>query len=338
MNSTTTDIHGSAPFTLLYGRPVDPAYDDAVITPAPTREQLKKLDKERLSSEAMDSQLKRVLELTGTVWPAIRVAEKGKQARMKERVDKNLRVLKNPYPVGSLVMSINERRASEMFPPWMGPYEVLSYSSHTQSYTLKDLEGNLLSRTLPAHKLKLIKAGVDESRWTGGRTPYEVEMVVDARIGTEGYKEYLTKWKRHSIAQCTWEPFGSFLTSHSVTKYERTIYPAVRSNNLKSLPVATQRIMTDYLKMKSTTSMKADWKDQVLEDVCLTPSVSTSTRKRKRGATEVIVDRSEEDVENEEEVVSTASTAVLRRNASPNCLESGNSIFEKFQKEKKGDF
>ena len=284
-------------------------------TPTPSAERLASLGNCEPLAQDLEAQLKRIKELTETVWPAIRVAEQQHKERMKEKVDSRSRILKKPYPVGSLVMLQDDRRTNHMLPPWLGPYKILKYEPTSQNYILEDLEGEEYPRTVPAHKLKLVRADVDQSHWDGGRTVHQVETVVADRLESDGSPSYLTKWKNYPTQDNTWEPAHSFLTSTVLQKYLKTIKPAIEADQIDRLPVKTRRIVRDYLEMKSNAAAQPAWKNT--GDLVKSSMVSrplTETKKVQKGKTAVSTRASSVSTTHKKDTVTESFTNVLQRN------------------------
>jgi hypothetical protein len=131
------------------------------------------------------------------VFPAIQDKTDKTMAQYRKQFHKNNLIIKDKFPVGSLVMAKNELRNSKAEERFTGPFKVKNRTVNG-TYNLIDAIGTEFTRAPSA--LKLIRSNLDAA---------EIHKVVDERKDNAGEWEYLVKWK-NTFAPEEWLPVKNF--------------------------------------------------------------------------------------------------------------------------------
>jgi hypothetical protein len=126
MNQSITSIHGSAPFTLMFARKLNPFNDFSVTT---------------LTSPSAEEVEKRASFINDIVFPS--VSEHVKNVVTKR--NKNWNASKNivpALPIGTVVMARIPGKRPKLKPPFVGPYRVIR-RTRGGTYLLADANGVL---------------------------------------------------------------------------------------------------------------------------------------------------------------------------------------------------
>ena len=154
---------------------------------------------------------KRACFMQETLFPAIRDATEHVANAVKERFDKQHRII--DIPAGTYVMIVDKTRASKTDPANEGPIKVIR-RTQGGSYELQDLDGQVLARRYPSRDLIPISNNdLFEAE------SYEVDKVVAHRNTDNGEFEYKVRWKGYSAAHDTWEPFANFDSIAPIDSY-----------------------------------------------------------------------------------------------------------------------
>lgn len=198
MNGRIARRHGSAPFSLMFGRAQNPFIDFQGVESSPAE------------VEAIASHFQEMHEV---VFPAILEKAKDSSGRIKEAVDRRRKLVE--YHPGDLVMirKLDRRKGSD--PLFMGPYTVLRRNKGG-SYLLQDATGALYDHNIPSSHLKLISraTAVTEAE----ELSFEVDRIENHR-GTANAREYLVRWKGDT--ERTWEPAANFDDPQPIEEYWR---------------------------------------------------------------------------------------------------------------------
>ena len=110
------------------------------------------------------------------------------------------------FPTGAVVMIKDPNRSSKMEPTFIGPYTVASRLT-SGAYVLRDAQGIILTRTVPASFMKLVQRNPASLSSDDEAQTYEVTHI-SAHRGPAAYREYLTHWR--GFVDPTRVPAGHF--------------------------------------------------------------------------------------------------------------------------------
>ena len=190
-------IHGSTPFSLMFGQKLNSFQD------------YNQIDSKPLPY----SQLKKWVEYLSTVvFPAILIHSKTNQEKMINRFNRKMFMKDILFPDGSYVMIIDKTRKSKLDPIYEGPFKVIHWN-HGGSYILQDNDGTLLSRNYPPSALKLIS----QDPITSGQS-YEVQAILDHK-GEGSNHKYLVRWKNFDKSYDSWESVRNFNDHDVIDQY-----------------------------------------------------------------------------------------------------------------------
>jgi hypothetical protein len=146
-NSKISSITGSTPFTLMFNRSPYPT-----VSSRDGKDQINNSDHITTSDYAYWTDQHR--KLVDLIYPAVayRISA-ARQKSIKQFRDNNF-IIKNPYPLGAIVMLYNRTRANKLEPIYEGPYTII-HTDRNYTYKLKDNAGSIISK-VPISHLKLI--------------------------------------------------------------------------------------------------------------------------------------------------------------------------------------
>lgn len=187
-NSKVAAIHGSTPFSLMFGRRPNKFADY-------TKQELEFVDRQNWLDEW--ERVERV------VYTTIKTRMECQQAPMQETECRRWLVAVN-FETGTVVFATDETRISKLQAPYEGPFTVVGQDGH-RSYILKDGTNKCLKRHFPAHMLKLAK------RDNEGNMAYDVDVlevghILGARATSTGSYDYLVKLKPNIPHIIEWNP------------------------------------------------------------------------------------------------------------------------------------
>jgi transposase InsO family protein len=192
INTRVTKRTRSTPFTLMFGRPLNPFHDYSQA-------------ESRILTE--DDLVKRNQVLIDLIYPTIRDISDANNMVMQNEFNITHKTIAHSLPVGSLVMKLDKLRSKKTEPYYTGPFKVLRVTS-SRTYVLEDPTGAILPKNATISELKLISTEATESL----EREYEVESVLNHR-GQGVNREYLIKWKGYSAAANSWEPAANVTNS-----------------------------------------------------------------------------------------------------------------------------
>jgi hypothetical protein len=207
-NSKVSDLTGSTPFALMFGRTLNDIKDYSTDSATPTSIPVKEdLDAWKLHQE-------KILSL---IYPAISDRVRGAKDKLIATLNKHRRVLlQNSVPTGATVMIKDPKFIKEpslkgkLEPTYLGPYTVVRRAKFG-AYVLRDATGDILDRHVPVDQMK-----IRSKKGLGVDNVFTVNKVVNHR-GTAGNYEFLIDWKNYK--EQTWEPEGNIHDYDVVKKY-----------------------------------------------------------------------------------------------------------------------
>jgi hypothetical protein len=209
-NTKFSELTGSTPFSLMFGRNINELKDYSYQEPI-----------QAIDIKQWKEYQEKVISL---VFPAVSDRILINKNKMIKSLNKQRRILTDQsIPAGAIVMLKDPIRQNKFEPKYIGPFTVIR-RSHNGTYVLRDATGDILDRHVPADQLKLIRK--KPQRVDISKQVFEVDKILQHR-GTPGNFEYLIKWKHYPIADATWEPETSILDNQCVTNY----WKEYRDNN-----------------------------------------------------------------------------------------------------------
>ena len=145
---------------------------------------------------------------------------------------KHKKILKQPFPVGSMVMVKDPTRSSKLEPYYLGPFKVLR-KNRGGAYLLLDSDHTLFQRAVAPESLKLVHKDPKHD---------EVSYVVDKILKHRGpvhKREYLVRWKSMPSPEDSWEPAENFNELDCLRRYwSKQPLPLSEEDNVVSPPSA----------------------------------------------------------------------------------------------------
>lgn len=198
INTKIADIHGSAPFSLMFARAFNDFQDYSAIT---------------IDKTSWNEITKRHEFITSILYPSIQAKSKNTKDNMAKRFNRDRKIVKNPFPVGASVMIKDVTRTSKMDPRYEGPFTVVRRNAGG-AYILQDATGSLLSRNVPINHMKMIT----KDSGTPEDNAFEIEAIINHQGAAPRYK-YLVKWKGYSDDNNSWVPAADFNDVDIIKKY-----------------------------------------------------------------------------------------------------------------------
>ena len=208
INNKITELTGSTPFSLMFGRKFNPYQDYKSDAPL-----------ELMNGTEWAAQQDRMLSI---VYPSIaeRVSvQKGKMiARLNKRTPANFRK-------GDIVMLRRTEVESgspvgKFEPQYTGPYQIAS-TSRTGAITLVTSTNAPFPRLVRPHQLKFVSHSSKDFQ----EEVYEVDHI----LGHKGHgddRSYLIRWKGYGPEADTWEPVSNIITDEVIQDYLAKINPS----------------------------------------------------------------------------------------------------------------
>ena len=179
---------------------------------------------------------KRLNFATDILYPAIRDKTATNMSKAIHQFAKHKKILKEPFPVGSMVMVKDPTRSSKLEPYYLGPFKVLR-KNRGGAYLLLDSDATLFQRAVAPEALKLVRKDPKHDE-----VSYVVEKILKHR-GPQHKREYLVRWKSMPSSEDSWEPAENFNELDCLRRYwsKKPLSPS-EENNVVLPPSATQII------------------------------------------------------------------------------------------------
>jgi hypothetical protein len=208
INSKVASIHNSAPFSIMFGRKLNPFADfqDSQV-------------QETFSSATEDYHRirDRIPFFTDILFPAILEKESGNAAKAIVNFAKAKRILKEPFPAGSFVMLHDPTRSNKNRAVYEGLFKVLE-RTRGGSYRLLDHDQSLHPRAVAPSQLKLVSKDPSHDP-----VSLVVDRVLDHR-GPPSKRHYLVRWKHLPDTENSWEPAKNFDDDQIIADYWATLH------------------------------------------------------------------------------------------------------------------
>jgi len=216
INCNVTSLTDSAPFSILFGRAVDPIVAGPLDIDKPDEPSPKS------QFETNENFLERSRMMVELLFPSIAEKIFAEKQAMTKQADKSRRILKNALPISTKVMLLDNQRVSKSQPMYRGPYQVVYYDTRNNGYRLLGMDGALFPRSCPVETLKVISgalklADVDTKDST---LAFAVEYLINHRHNPQTKEdEYLVKWKDYPESENSWLGSSHFLDTDCIRNY-----------------------------------------------------------------------------------------------------------------------
>jgi hypothetical protein len=195
MNSKVATLHGSTPYSLMFGRKHNAFTDHTQV------------ELGAMTREALDARLN---VLTHLVYPATnRHGAKGPLLTTGKGTEPHSPPKGDTFPPGTFVMAKDELRTSKAQPRYLGPFRVVR-RNRGGAYILMDAANNPLTRAPEALKQVSINREFGDSS--------TVEGVIDHR-GKRHDLEYLVKWLGLDSTRNSWVKARDFDSQGCILAY-----------------------------------------------------------------------------------------------------------------------
>ena len=207
INNKITELTGSTPFSLMFGRKFNPYQDYSSAAPL-----------DIMNETEWAAQQDRMISV---VYPSIaeRVSvQKGKMiARLNKRNPSRLRkgdivmLRRHQDETGTPVNTLNA--------PYTGPYQIASIS-RSGAITLVTSTGAPFPRLVRPHQLKFVSHSSKDFQ----QETYEIDHILGHK-GDGDDRSYLIRWKGYGPEGDTWEPVSNIMTDEVIQDYLSKIDP-----------------------------------------------------------------------------------------------------------------
>ena len=205
-NNKISSLTGSSPFSLMFGRSLNPIRD---YTASPS-------DSPEFVPISLDDWKEHQEKILSIIYPAVSDRIKsGKDKMLHSLASKRKLLLPTSIPEGSTVMLKDPHRTNKFEPKYIGPYTIIR-RARNGAYVLRDGTGDILDRHVPADQLKIIFKG--KRQVNPEDEVFEINKILDHR-GEPGHYEYLVRWKGYQEDQDSWEPQSSFQDFKVIESY-----------------------------------------------------------------------------------------------------------------------
>ncbi len=246
-NVKISEITGSSPFSLLFGRQFNKFIDYTGV-------QIKHIDLNDWKRHQQD--------IMSLVYPAVELHARRARHAYIEQLDKaRQRVLQHSLPVGTKVYINNptylgrEHTRPKDAPRYVGPYFIVKRVNNGP-YILRDQDGHEYERRVPIDQIQFRKLPPSLEQDT---REWEVEKILEHR-GTGDNTEYKVKWKGFPLSQSTWVNKRDLNAPALIRKWHRQRALQHQAHNVSSVDAHELILSTDInnapevLGIKSTPS------------------------------------------------------------------------------------
>ena len=207
INISISRTHNSSPFSLMFAR-INNQFTNYAYTQQVTMTQ------QELQARAD--------HMHAVIFPQVARNMQSYHQEIADHYEKRRRILKEPFPRDSYVMTVPDVRDSKLEPRYEGPYKILRRTTGG-TYQLLDADGHILARNYAPNQLKLI-SGTPEFAPTA-----EVKSIKEHEELPDGSKQYLTQWKNKDIPDM-WVHYNDFQDTEIIRAYhDRLIKEQQRS-------------------------------------------------------------------------------------------------------------
>ena len=263
-NTRVIGLHGSSPYSLLFGRQPNgfESYDSMDLKPETTEERDMRL-----------------LFLNSVVYPTILEKVKGTHSKRNEAFARSRRMLTKEFLPGSLVMIKDELRSSKSDPKYEGPFTIMRRKD-SGNYLLRSVEGTEYVR--PPNVLKPVSPEILKGLDVQDTIYAEVDHILDHKTDDKGETLYKVRWKNQGAVLDSWLAHKDFLDYGPIQAYVKR--DSRKSKKLrkhvsfddkemehsaipKSLPVSKVSQPVHSMAQKSVTEPELEAQEQVHMDL-----------------------------------------------------------------------
>jgi transposase InsO family protein len=200
VNANVASTTGTAPFPLMFGRPLREFADHSSVDTQP-------VDPDEWQQQQQ--------HLSDVVWPSIAARSTAIRQQRNERFNDEHRILPaDAFPAGSWVRAKDPTRRDKLEPLYEGPYQVVRQTTGG-AYILRDSTGVELPRKFAPVALKTaLPPDVDSDPVA------EVDFIVD-HDGAGSDLKYLVRWVGYKAEDDTWVKARDFETMGAIRRYWR---------------------------------------------------------------------------------------------------------------------
>jgi transposase InsO family protein len=233
VNTRVMELHGSSPYSLLFARRPNDLLDYRT--------------EKDLVEETAENRLQRLTFLNAIVFPAIYEKVNKKHIQRNESFMKHHRMLREEFPMGSVVMIKDEMRKAKTDPRYEGPFSVIRREG-SGNYLLKGLDGTEYSR--PPQVLKMVAPDIVKDLKVPDTIFAAVKEILDHKE-LDGETLYLTRWKDQGPEHDSWIKRKDFVDYGPLRKYEKKI-PLEKTK----LPVRSANGVSSKRDINQTNNLK----------------------------------------------------------------------------------
>ena len=209
INNKITELTGSTPFSLMFGRKFHPYQDYSSAAPL-----------DIMNESEWTAQQDRMLSV---VYPAIAERVSVQKGKMVSRLNK-----RNPSHLrkGDIVMLRRPEAETgtpvhKFAPQYTGPYQIASIS-RLGAITLVTSTNAPFPRLVRPHQLKFVSHSSKDFQ----EEVFEVDRIIGHK-GEGDDRTYLIRWKGYGPEGDAWEPVANIMADESIQSYLETIDPPV---------------------------------------------------------------------------------------------------------------
>ena len=212
-NTRVIELHGSSPYSLMFGRAPN-AFSDY-------RDSDLQLEKEA-------DREKRLIFLNSIVFPAVFEKVGRAHSKRQEYFAKTHRMLKEDFPPGAQVMVRDELKSAKHQPTFEGPFTVLRRKM-SGNYELKGLDGTTYVRS--PWVLKLVSPEIMKGINVSETLYAAVDHIVEHRDLQDGRRQFRVRWEKQGPELDSWLFQEDFIDYGPLQKYSKSLGVDLRTKS-----------------------------------------------------------------------------------------------------------
>jgi transposase InsO family protein len=215
-NTRVIELHGSSPYSLMFGRAPN-GFSDYRDT--------------ELQLEKEEDRERRLIFLNSIVFPAVFEKVGRAHSKRQEYFAKTHRMLKEDFPSGAQVMVRDELKSAKHQPTFEGPFTVLRRKM-SGNYELKGLDGTTYVRS--PWVLKLVSPEIMKGINVSETLYAAVDHIVEHRDLQDGRRQFRVRWEKQGPELDSWLFQEDFIDYGPLQKYSKSLGVDLRTKNPKS--------------------------------------------------------------------------------------------------------